>query len=437
MKWPIKRSQSIAATPRAVDLSVAAWQTDVDGVATPAIEEKATFNLRNFEPFLSWWGTSSGVAPTVDTGLGHTTVAACCRVIAEDVAKIPLTLKSMQADGTSQVAIKHPLFPLLRNRPNSWMTAFEFREALTLHACLTGTGYALPLKANNGKMKELIPLMPQWVEVVRSDNFAQGAVYRVRDHNGRLIGNFLPGDLFRISGPSWDTIQGINAIKTFREAIGLSMAIETSQAGLHGNATRPSGILSTPNTIGKETLENLKAQWEAAHQGVKKNFGTAVLDNALEFKPITMTGVDSQLIETRKHQVEEICRAFKVFPQMVGHAENTPYNSAEAFFSAHFRQTIWPWLERWEQCIDRDLLDRTGPLFAKFDTRQFEKASTSDRANFYRTVVELGIYTRAEVRDLEGLPPIKGLDVPLTPLNMTGEKDGFLLEQIRRLSHET
>jgi hypothetical protein len=131
--------------------------------------------------------------------------------------------------------------------------------------------------------------------------------------------------------------------------------------------------------------------------------------------------VDAQHVETRRLQVEEICRAFGVFPLMVGHSDKTStFASSEAFFAAHVKHTLAPWHALWTQRLDEFVLDGSGPLWVEFDTRYLLAGSMKDRAVWARTMAELGIYTRNELRDEEGRDPLPGLDEPLTPLNMGG-----------------
>ena len=148
-----------------------------------------------------------------------------------------------------------------------------------------------------------------------------------------------------------------------------------------------------------------------------------ILDRNAKFHSTAMTGVDAQHIETRRMQVEEICRAFGVFPIMIGHSDKAAtFASSEAFFAAHLKHTLMPWHEAWTQRIDEMLLDGSGPLWAEFDTRYMQAGSMADRSQWSRTMAELGIYTRNELRDEEGKDPLPGLDEPLTPLNMSGQK---------------
>jgi HK97 family phage portal protein len=388
------------------------------------VEQKDTIKLSDHEPWRSWFGKVAGVAVNVDTSLTVTTVLSATRVIAEDVAKLPCNLKETKANGSIEaVPLKDTLATLVHSRPNDWMTAFAWRETMTMHAALTGNAFSLIARNGRGVPIELVPVMPEWVEIEIGDN--NEPVYNVRDKNGTAITGLTRDKIFHLSGPSWNGMSGMSAIVQARNAIGLAIATEKTQMQLHTNAGRPSGILTTEQALSQEVKDNLKKSWNAEHQSVENAMKTAILGSGIKFQPLTMTSVDAQHIETRKMQIEEICRGIKIFPQMVGHADKTAtYASAEAFFRAHFEHTIWPWLIRWQQTLDRDLLDRDGPLFVEFDVSKFGRSSLKDRAQYYVAMTQSGIMTRNEARIEEGLPPLPGLDEPLTPLNMRQGDDG-------------
>lgn len=145
-----------------------------------------------------------------------------------------------------------------------------------------------------------------------------------------------------------------------------------------------------------------------------------MLDRAAKWQPTTQTGVDAQHVETRRLQIEEICRGYGVFPIMVGHSDKTStFASSEAFFAAHLIHCLAPWHKAWTQRIDEMLLDGAGPLFGEFDTRYMRAGSIKDRAVYARTMIETGILNANELRDEEGKDPRPGGDEYLQPLNMT------------------
>ena len=242
--------------------------------------------------------------------------------------------------------------------------------------------------------------------------------YRCWDDFG-LIGEFGPEDVFTLNGLQWDWIGALDVIRLAQTAIGLSIATEKSQAGIHANGLRPSGVYTVEGTLNQEQHDRLTG-WLKSKAGPDKLGTPLVLDRNAKWTSTGISGVDAQHVETRRLQVEEICRAFNVFPIMVGHSDKSAtFASSEAFFAAHLKHTLAPWHKAWRDRIDEMLLDGSGPLFAKFDTRYLTAGSMKDRAQWARNMAEMGIYTRNELRDEEGKDPLPGFDEPLTPMNMT------------------
>lgn len=364
----------------------------------------------------AYGGTIGGEPVTVKTALQVATVLACVKVIADGCATPVLHVYREGEGGRRQLATNIPEYRLLNRRPNEWQTSFEFRRTMTAHAVLTGNALAVKVMAGN-RVRELIPVAPGNFSIERTERY--GVQYRCYDEFG-LIGTFGESQVLHLPNLQWDFWKGLNAVRLAASAIGLSRAAETTQAKLHQNGGKPGGILSTSAKLPGEVVERLREQW-AAFSRQNRN-GVAVLDNDLKFQSLVMTGVDAQHVETRRLQVEEVCRAFGVFPLMVGHSDKTStFASSEAFFAAHLKHTLAPWHSLWTHRIDEFVLDGSGPLWVEFDTRYLLIGNMKDSAVWARTMVEMGIYTRNEIRDLYGLDPLPGLDEPLTPLNMGGK----------------
>jgi HK97 family phage portal protein len=344
------------------------------------------------------------------------TVLACVRVIADGCATPELMIFEENSNERRKKAINDPAYRLLNRRPNPWQTSFEFRRLMTMHAALTGAGLAVKVKVGR-IVKELIPVRPGTYQVDITKDYEQ--IFRVNDAYGP-VGDFKSEDVFYLPNLQWQYHKTLDGLSLAREAVGLSIAAEASQAALYRNGGRPSGILTTQQSLSPEAVDRLRVAWKKFTENDRH--GTAILDSGTAYAPIQMSSVDNQTVETRRFQIEEICRAFGVAPIMVGHSDKTStFASSEAFFAAHVKHTLAPWHALWTQRIDEFLLDGAGPLWAEFDTRYLLAGSMADRATWARTMAELGIYTRNELREEEGKDPLPGLDEPLTPLNM---KDG-------------
>lgn len=378
---------------------------------------------------LTWaklWGedasVKSGVSVNVDSALRVSTVLACARVISEGVAQLPFKLYREGKDGSKTLAKDHDLYYLLYRKPNSWMTSFQFREALTLHTVLTGNGHAFKNRLKpGGPVKELIPLAPGRVRTV------QAADHEVYYEISGIDGRFTSNEIFHLRGPSWCGYLGMDAVQVARDAIGLAIATEETHARLHANAAQPGGVLSVKGSLDDAARERLKAGWKQFQEGLNNKFKTAVIDQEATWTPLAMTGVDSQHIETRKFQIEEICRALRVFPQMVMHSDKTStFASAEQFFLAHVVHTLMPWVERWEQTVGCFLLnDDELDIAPKMNVAALLRGTAVDRANYFKAALGAGgspaWMTQDEVRALDELNPKGGKagDLP-EPTNVPG-----------------
>ena len=367
----------------------------------------------------------AGVAVNVDSALKVSTVFACLRVLADGIAQVPLKLYREKADGSKELAKDHPAYRLLSRRPNEWMTSFEFRQVMMFHAVLLGNGCAY-IGRIRGAPRELIPLVPGSFTIDQAADYT--LTYRVSDLAGRAT--VLPReDVFHLRGPSWTGTAGLDALQVAREAVGLAIATEQTHAALHANGTQPGGVLSVKGSLDDAARARLKEAWAQYQGGLQNRFKTAVLDMDSTWTPLAMKGVDSEHLDTRRFQIEEICRDLKVFPQMVGYADKTAtFASAEAFFLAHVIHTLAPWIENWEQSLARDLFPDEDDIVAKFSLQGLLRGDNTARANFYASGITNGWLTRNEARRFEDLNPIDGLEEPLLPLNMATQAERSALQ---------
>ncbi len=367
----------------------------------------------------------AGVSVNVDSALKVSTVFACLRVLADGIAQVPLKVYREKADGSKELAKDHPAYRLLSRRPNEWMTSFEFRQVMMFHAALLGNGCAYIGRIRDVP-KELIPLVPDSSTIEQASDYT--LTYRLTDRGGRTT--VLPReDVFHLRGPSWTGAAGLDALQVAREAVGLAIATEETHAALHANGTQPGGVLSVKGSLDDAARARLKESWAQYQGGLANRFKTAVLDMDSTWTPLGMKGVDAEHLDTRRFQIEEICRDLKVFPQMVGYADKTAtFASAEAFFLAHVIHTLNPWIENWEQSLARDLFPDEDDIVAKFSMQGLLRGDNAARATFYASGITNGWLTRNEARRLEDLNPIEGLGEPLLPLNMStqNQRDALL-----------
>ncbi|MDQ1081436.1 phage portal protein [Pseudoroseomonas cervicalis] len=358
--------------------------------------------------------TKSGSTVNVTTALQVTTVLAGARVLAEDVSGLPLKVVR-QTDDRRTYLSEDPLQQLL-DFPNEWQTGREFREQMMLHAVLCGNGIAWK-NIVRGEVRELLPLHPGWCTTEQNQDW--GIVHKVRLPDGTSL-TLRPADVLHLRGPSWSGFSGLEVLNLAREAIGLAIATENAHAKLHQNGLQTTGTYSVDGALNETQFKQLRAYIEAHYAGPQNAGRPLLLDRSAKFAASSMSGVDAQHLETRKFQIEEIARALRVFPQMIGYSDKaSTFASAEAFFLAHVKYSLMPWIDRWEGVIKRDLIgrDRVG-VRVKHNVAALERADIKTRYAAYGQGIKDGWLLRNEARGWEDLDEIPGLSEPLQPLNM-------------------
>jgi len=361
-------------------------------------------------------GRESRAGVTVNTAraLEVATVLACVRVLANGVAQVPVKVYREEASGGRSVAREHPLHRLLHREPAPGRTSFAFRETLMFHLVMGGNAFVW--KGQVGRDRELRRLVLLEPSRVTVKNDGERLSYRVRGDDGR-IEVFDEDQIWHLRGPSWNGWMGLDAVRLARDAIGLGIALEETQADFQKGGAQTSGVLSIANTLSPERFEFLAAWLDKHAPGGPRAGKPLVVDQGTTYTPRSMTGRDAQMIESRKHQIEEICRALGVLPIMIGYADKTAtYASAEQMFLAHVVHTLSPWFERIEQSADVSLLtaeERAAGLYVKFNPNALMRGAAADRAEFYTKALGAGGHGTAwmtpnEVRALEELDPIDG-----------------------------
>lgn len=374
-------------------------------------------SLDLFRLLAGWMGTKSGASVSHTSALEVPAVLSCVRVISEGVAQVPFKVYRQVGDKIMPAA-DHPLYRVLHRKPNGWMTSFELRETMTIHCVMTGDAYAF-INRVRGEVRELIPFPPGAVFCKQKDNYS--LEYQITAPSGKTM--TVPQEaIWHWRGPSWDAVSGLDVVKIAREAIGLAMSAEESQARMQKNGAAISGTYSVEGTLSAEQYKAMRAWLEKEFDGAANMGKTKLLDRNAKFHPQSMTGIDAQLLETRKHQIEEICRAFRVMPIMAGYSDKAAtYASAEQMFLAHVVHTLSPWYERIEQSAECHLLtdaEVEAGYFVKFNAAGLMRGSHKDRSDYFAKALGSGgspaWMTQDEVRALEELNPMGG-DAAMLP----------------------
>lgn len=356
--------------------------------------------------------TSSGRTVNWVTALEVATVLACCKVIAEGIAQVPWKVFKDTGTDIRNAQAEHPLYRLLYRRPNRWQTSFEFRETIAFHLVLKSNAYVFVGRVGMAReIRELVPLEPQFMTVEKLESGKLRYTYRPTKGEAAV---FDEEKIWHIRGPSWNNWYGMDAVTMAREAISLAMATETSQGNMHKNGMQSAGTYSVEGNLSPEKYGFLAAWLDKYAMGGERVGKPMILDMGAKWLTQQMTGVDSQHLETRRHQIEEICRSFRVMPIMVGFSDKTAtYASAEQMFLAHVVHTLSPWYERLEQSADVNLLTEDeikAGFYTKFIPNALMRGASKDRAEFYKAALGgngiPGWKTPNEIRALEEEGPL-------------------------------
>ena len=277
------------------------------------------------------FGRSNSGEPVGDrTALQLTAVYACIRVLAESIAQLPIHIYEYHDNGKKQMK-DHPLFLLLHDQPNREMTSFIFREVMMSHLLIYGNAYAQIIRSNNGKVKELYPLMADRMRVDRDKNGR--LIYRYRryeeaDPNLKEQGEIILSEeeVFHVAGLGYDGLVGYSPIAMAKNALGISLACEKYGASFFANGASPSGVLEHPGVI--KNPEKLRKAWQSAYGGANAH-KTAVLEEGVQYKPISVPNNEAQFLETRKFQIEEIARLYRVPLHMIGVLDHATFSNIE------------------------------------------------------------------------------------------------------------
>ncbi|NNF65978.1 MAG: phage portal protein [Gammaproteobacteria bacterium] len=359
--------------------------------------------------------SASGVRVNESAAMQYSAVSACVLVLSESVAQLPLSLHR-KAGTKREIASDHPAHRLMRDEPNDDMTSFTFRSTLQGHATTWGNGFAFIVRDADNRASRLIPLLPDRTFVRRVNG---QVVYRtVLDGSSVDMGQF---EVLHIPGFGFDGLTGYSPIQLQREAIGMGIAGQQFSGKLFSNGGSISGVLTHPNHFKDPDARKAFANaWNNAYTGIDNARKTAVLEDGMEFKPIGMPATDAQLLESRKFSRTEICGWYRVPPHMIGDLEKATFSNIEKQDIFFVKHTLLPWLQRWEQELNRKLLPegQKDSHFFRFNVDGLLRGDSKSRAEAYQIAINTGYLTRNEVRELEDRDPIDGLDTVLEPLNM-------------------
>ena len=355
-------------------------------------------------------GSASGKQVNERTSMQMTAVYSCVRILSEAVASLPLNVYRYTDTGGKEKAFDHPLYRLLHDEPNPEMSSFIFRETLMTHLLLWGNAYAQIIRNGKGEVIALYPLMPDRMTVDRDSN--GGLYYKYRKSNDDAptmesgVVSLAPSDVLHVPGLGFDGLVGYSPIAMAKNAIGLAIAAEEYGSKFYANGAAPSGVLEHPGTLKDPT--RVRDSWNSTFGGSTNSHKVAVLEEGMKYTPISISPNEAQFLETRKFQINEIARIFRVPPHMVGDLEKSSFSNIEQQSLEFVKYTLDPWVIRWEQALYRTLLseEEKKTYFFKFNVEGLLRGDYQSRMQGYATARQNGWMSANDIRELEDLDRI-------------------------------
>lgn len=355
--------------------------------------------------------TTSGKPVNERTAMQTTAVYACVRILAEAIASLPLHVYEYQDDGGKKLVHDHPLYYLLHDEPNPEMTSFVFRETLMSHLLIWGNAYAQIIRDGAGRVLGLYPLLPDKMEVQRDD---RGNIYYVYSRNSdenpmfKEYGNIKlkAEDVLHIPGLGFDGLIGYSPIAMAKNAVGMTLACEEYGASFFANGANPGGVLEHPGVL--KDPSKVRESWNSVYRGVNNAHKIAVLEEGMKYQQIGIPPEEAQFLETRKFQINEIARLYRIPPHMVGDLDKSSFSNIEQQSLEFVKYTLDPWVIRWEQSLQRSLFlpGEKGKYFIKLNVDGLLRWDYQSRMNGYAVGRQNGWFSANDIREMENMNPI-------------------------------
>ncbi|MGQ3212997.1 MAG: phage portal protein [Shinella sp.] len=384
--------------------AIARPKASVNEIASLTMEEWARLQGGGAE-------SKTGVMVSSESALRYTTVLICVRVLAESVASLPCILYKRRADGGKDRATDHPLYKVLHDQANSWNTAFEYSEGTMVNLAMRGNGYSYVERNKRGQTIGIVPLNPDGVTITQAFDWSPKYEATMPDNSKAKLS---AKEMHHIRGPLPKGYVGRSMISLAREAVGLGLAAEHFSAHLYANGVKPTGVLEHPGKIGFEATENLRTQFANKYAGVSNGGKPLLLEEGMKWTSMSITPKDAEFISSRKFQRSEIAGIFRIPLHLVGDLERSTNNNIEHQSLEFIIHSIRPWLIRWEQAINRDLLtqeDRDNGYFCEFLMDAMLRGDTKSRYEAYASAIQNKWMNANEARIKENMNPREGGDV--------------------------
>lgn len=356
--------------------------------------------------------TTSGVSVGSESALRQATVYSCVSALSRAVAQLPCHLYRRE-ERSKQKALDHPLYPILHDQPNEWMTAPEFWGMAMTHLLLRGNFYALKKRSPALRnITELIPLAPGAIKEV-SQKKDWSLSYKVEYPDGSLW-DIPSREILHLRGMILNGYVGVNPIQYLRESVGLGLAAEEFGARFFGSGTHPGMVVEHPGKLSEQASDNLRKSLASAYSGLGRSHRLMLLEEGMKVQKIAIDPRDAQFLELRQFQRSEIVDIFFATPlSLMNKSDANPtYASSEQFSLGFVVYALMPWLVNIEKAIRRDLISlaERPTYFAKFRPEGLQRGDIKTRFDAYQIGINAEILSPNECRELEDMNPYEGGD---------------------------
>lgn len=379
--------------------------------------------------------TTSGQNVDEFKAMQTTAVYACVRILSEAIASLPIHVYEKTEKGKEK-RVDHPLYFLLHDEPNPEMSSFVFRETLMSHLLIWGNAYVQIIRDRSGNVISLYPLLPDKMSVHRD---SRGTLYykyqRQTEENPNLTKTgtvvLSQEDVLHVPGLGFDGLIGYSPIALAKNAIGMTLATEEYGASFFRNGANPGGVLEHPGIL--KDPKRVRDSWNEVYKGVTNAHKVAVLEEGMKYTQIGIPPEEAQFLQTRKFQINEIARLYRIPPHMVGDLEKSSFSNIEQQSLEFVKYTLDPWVVRFEQSFKRALFlpEEKKTHFIKFNVDGLLRGDYQSRMNGYAVGRQNGWLSTNDIRELEDLNLLsdeEGGNLYLINGNMTKLKDagGFM-----------
>lgn len=355
------------------------------------------------------------IAVGTDQAMRVSAVFSCVRILADTVASLPLVLYRRRPDGSRERATDHPLYALLHDQPNPIMSAFEMRWAMMAHLATRGNAYCEIQRDGTGRIIALWPLLPDHVSVELRDDTL---VYRYQPP-GRAAVLMPMSAVWHIRVFSPDGIVGMSPLAYARRAIELALATEEFGLKFFLRGANPRLVLKHPGRLSAEAAQRLRESWETAYSGLSSAHRVAILEEGMSIERLTIPPEEAQFLQTRRMQIAEIARIYRIPPHMLGELDRATHSNIEHQQIEFLTQSLRPWLVAIEQAVQRLLLpEERGQYYAEHLVDGLLRGDIGARYRAYATALQWGFMSVNEVRRLENMDAVPSGNAYLRPLNM-------------------